>query len=303
MGFIWSIIWFIIRLFFTPPVLWITLGVIGFIVLCFVFAYKNEPKKTTNNFIPRNNFNNTQLKHEVKNELRIMNDCLHIVNTSNNIEIVVRRFHEMSESLRILALYENNPDVTFPQELPSKALDRLYDEESQIMINAIERSYNAMVDSSEQLKTEAGRKNRRAKYFTSLENIKSDMPKAAKDFIIALMNNEQPMSRINATMEFELLNKINALISRYEENNFDSEIEFELLGLVEPLMDAKCLSPTSVADALKSFGDSSYNAERPGLAYELYQKAINKNPKLPLKRKIDDLHKLITGGIHASKEK
>ena len=124
-----------------------------------------------------------------------MQDCVSILNTSENLETVVRRYDDLLTVLGRLCEYEKNPSVSFPHELPSAALRRIESEKGQIMNRAIQRAYAGMLRKCESLKTEKGRKNRQMKFFDELNALMPDFPEETRDFAVDFINrhiNELP---------------------------------------------------------------------------------------------------------------
>lgn len=132
--------------------------------------------------------NSSQLSASVNNDIRIMQDCVSILNTSENLQTVVRRYDDLLVVLGRLCEYEKNPAVSFPRELPSDVLRRMESEKSQIMNSAIQRAYNGMLRKCAALKTEKGRKNRQLKFFDELNDLMPDFPEETRSFVVDFIN-------------------------------------------------------------------------------------------------------------------
>ena len=138
----------------------IVAAVIGGIIFLIIFlvgfisAWRERPRETASNFAL------SPLGHAFQNDMRIMEDSLHFVNTSTNIETVIGRYYDLLNALSRLAAYENNPNVRFTSELPSAALARMQTDHTAIMNRAIDRAYAFEMEDASTLKTEKGRKNR-----------------------------------------------------------------------------------------------------------------------------------------------
>lgn len=132
----------------------------------------------------------TLLRKTVNNDIRIMNDCLKIINTSVNITTVVKRYEDLIVSLTRLASYEDNPNVSFEKELPSHALMRMDSEKSQIMNRAIKRSYDDVLLKCSALKDETSRIKRKQKFFDDLKSLMIFFPLETRDFANKLINKD-----------------------------------------------------------------------------------------------------------------
>lgn len=132
--------------------------------------------------------NPSPLSTVVNNDIRIMQDCVSILNTSENLKTVVQRYDDLIVVLGRLSEYENNPAISFPHELPSATLKRMESEKPQIMNRAIQRAYDGMLRKCAALKTEQGRKDRQLKFFDELSGFMSDFPEETQEFVIDFIN-------------------------------------------------------------------------------------------------------------------
>ena len=130
----------------------------------------------------------SHLNDIIQNDIRIMNDCLNLVNRSVNIETVIYRYGALLSVLARLSEYENNPAVSFPRELPSDVIVRIRNEKTKIMTAAVERAYNDMLEKAAELKTENARKSRQQKFFDLLTSHASDFPAETNDFVQSLLS-------------------------------------------------------------------------------------------------------------------
>lgn len=120
---------------------------------------------------------------QVDNDIRIMQDCLSIINNSKNIETVVSRFNDLLDILEKMASYENRSNVKHFKELPSQALIRMEKEKPDIMNRAIVRSYEHELHNASKLKTEKGQTNRLERYFALVESLSEELPAESLEFI------------------------------------------------------------------------------------------------------------------------
>lgn len=128
------------------------------------------------------------LQRTVDNDIRIMGDCVKILNTSSNLQTVVHRYDNLLAVLRRLCEYEGNPAVSFPRELPSDVLARITSEKAQIMNRAIQRAYDDVLHKCAALKTEKGRKNRQMKFFDEINSLMGGFPDETRDFAVDFIN-------------------------------------------------------------------------------------------------------------------
>jgi len=129
------------------------------------------------------NSSNKLLSDSINNDIRIMNDCLNLLNHSTNINTVISRYNDLLIVLSKLSEYENNVNVSFQSELPSEALARMHSEKAQIMNRAVQRAYDDMLHKSLSLKTDKGRKNRQIKFFNDLNDLMENFPVETQMFI------------------------------------------------------------------------------------------------------------------------
>jgi hypothetical protein len=133
--------------------------------------------------------NITQMQAD--NDIRIMQDCLSLINTSQNMETVVVRYNDLLNVLTRMSTYENKPNIKHLKERPSEALIRMHDEQADIMNRAVDRSYEHELDSASQLKTEKGRSNRIERYFAVLEELSSKLPQETLRYIEFLKSGKE----------------------------------------------------------------------------------------------------------------
>lgn len=128
------------------------------------------------------------LSTAVNNDLRIVSDCVNLLNTSTNLQTVISRYDVLVDALTRLSGYEGNPAVSFPRELPSETLVRISGEQSEIFNRAIRRAYDDVLHKCAALKTEKGRKNRQTKFFDELNALMPSFPPATQDFVVQFVN-------------------------------------------------------------------------------------------------------------------
>lgn len=172
---------------------------LGIVIYLIIDDVKHKKEREYTNKRPTAS-SNSALTQQVNNNLRIMNDCLNVVNTSTNVETVISRYDDLIDVLERLSKYENNAAVTFPREVPSEVMVRLKGEKSVIINNAISRAFDDTLTKSETLKTEKGRRNRLLKFFVQLDCITPLVPEESQLFIVKLIeDNGFTMQEIYST--------------------------------------------------------------------------------------------------------
>lgn len=108
-------------------------------------------------------------KIQMQGHLKIVKDCVNLVNTTFNPEVFFMRYNLMLEHLEALVglectgIFENSP------ELPSDAFTRIdaqFDEETN---KFLERSFENAKKHADTLKTESGKTNAIKRYFENME--------------------------------------------------------------------------------------------------------------------------------------
>ncbi len=124
----------------------------------------------------------------VNNDIRIVDDCVNILNNSSNLKTVISRYNVLLEALQRLSSYEGNPAVSFPRGLPSEELAKISGQKAEIMNRAIQRAYDDTLHKCAALKTEKGRKNRQMKFFDELNELMPSLPPDTQEFAIRFIN-------------------------------------------------------------------------------------------------------------------
>lgn len=130
---------------------------------------------------------------DVDNTVRILNDCVKIVKASKNIDVVMSRL-ELAQrhsyflkQLEMVKKYKGKPTA-------DNYLNLFVGSADGIIIGAIQRSYEDMMEKSSLLKTESGKQNRIDKYFNSLEEYDHIFSETVKDYIDILKVQGDPLS-------------------------------------------------------------------------------------------------------------
>lgn len=111
----------------------------------------------------------TAAKLESQGRLKIIQDCVSLVNTTVNPEVFFMRYNLMLEHLEALAglectgIYDNSP------ELPSEAFLRVEAQFDDATISFLDRSFENAKNRADTLKTDTGKKNAIKRYFDNME--------------------------------------------------------------------------------------------------------------------------------------
>ncbi len=120
----------------------------------------------TNNSSTKLVMSASQLKNssmiQVNNDLRIIQDCVNLVNKTTDPDVYFSRYKLMLEKAEHLKLFE--PYISFTGDSPSRSLEKLKAEEQQSINDFLHR----VVEKVECLKTDSGKKNRYQKLYTDL---------------------------------------------------------------------------------------------------------------------------------------
>ena len=110
-----------------------------------------------------------QAQFQSAGSLKIINDCVHLVNTTVNPEVFFMRYDLMLEHLETLAGLECTGIFENSRELPSEALLRVEKQFDAATIDFLNRSFENAKKHSDTLKTENGKKNAIKRYFDNME--------------------------------------------------------------------------------------------------------------------------------------
>ncbi len=120
----------------------------------------------TNNSSTKLVMSASQLKNssmiQVNNDLRIIQDCVNLVNKTTDPDVYFSRYKLMLEKAEHLKLFE--PYISFTGDSPSRSLEKLKTEEQQSINDFLHR----VVEKVDCLKTDSGKKNRYQKLYTDL---------------------------------------------------------------------------------------------------------------------------------------
>lgn len=103
---------------------------------------------------------------QASDDLRIIQDCIKIINTTTNPSVFFDRLDLLKEKGEHLKLLE--PYVKFANTSPSEAYTEVLNQEQESIYNLIGRCYCVAFDKAEKLKTEKGKKNQFQKFYDSL---------------------------------------------------------------------------------------------------------------------------------------
>lgn len=110
---------------------------------------------------------------QASNDLRIIQDCIKIIEETVNTETFFTRLELLKERSRHLKTLE--PYVKFSGASPTAALNEVLNDEQPAIYALISRCYNSAFDKAEKLKTEKGKKNQYQKIYESLDLYRDKM--------------------------------------------------------------------------------------------------------------------------------
>ena len=110
-----------------------------------------------------------QAKAQSSQWLKIVNDCVELVNTTKSPSVFFPRYNLMLEHLENLAGLECTGIFNNSKELPSVALSRVENQFPAATQDFIDRSYAAAKAKADTLKTDRGRKAAIARYFEEMD--------------------------------------------------------------------------------------------------------------------------------------
>lgn len=139
-----------------------------------VIAWQNLVTNTVSNSIK---VSKAQLlrasKMIVENHLCIIDDCVHLVNTTLEPEVFFKRFELLIAHCQEVNKYE--PFYPFLPPLPSEQYAIIIKNRPATEKLFIDRMYRNAINSAQKLKTEAGRKNKINKFYEKLKPYESRM--------------------------------------------------------------------------------------------------------------------------------
>ena len=101
--------------------------------------------------------------------LKIVNDCVTLVNTTVNPEVFFSRYNLMLENLEKLAGLECTGIFDNSKELPSDAFLRVESRFDDVTKTFLDRSFSKAKEHAETLKTDSGKLNALKRYFDNME--------------------------------------------------------------------------------------------------------------------------------------
>lgn len=103
----------------------------------------------------------------VKNELRIIKDCLEILETTTKPDIFFPRLELLEKKTSDLVKVEKY--VTFNGAKPSEALTNLFQDKQKVINDFLIRYFCSVFDKAETMKTDKGKLNQYIKFYDSLK--------------------------------------------------------------------------------------------------------------------------------------
>lgn len=126
-----------------------------------------------------------QLLHDayrsVNNDLRIIKDCIELVNTSSNPEVFFSRWETLLDKVKHLILFE--PYVNFSGESPSESYNKLISQYEQSVNDFLHRYYLTIEKKITNLKTEKAKENNLQKAYDKLQPFYPKLNETHKKYI------------------------------------------------------------------------------------------------------------------------
>lgn len=132
--------------------------------------------------------------YDIDRLLEIVDDCVRLVNTSNNFKTVVGRYNDLISTLHKIIEGADEDTLIFDQT-PSEVLAHVTNEKATILNEAVKRAYDDMLVKSNSLKTEKGCIDRKVKFFQSLKEGFDEFPSETQIFICSLA--EEDVSQVS----------------------------------------------------------------------------------------------------------
>lgn len=111
----------------------------------------------------------TQAKEQAQQRLKIVKDCVEILNTTVKPDVFFNRYNLMIEHLDALVGLESTGIFANSPELPSEAFLRVEKQFDDATNAFLDRSFEAAKVHAETLKTDNGKKNAIKRYFDNME--------------------------------------------------------------------------------------------------------------------------------------
>jgi len=124
-----------------------------------------------------------QAKEQAGQWLKIVNDCIQLVNTTTNPEVFFKRYNLMLEYLEKLAGVECTGIFSNSKELPSEAYLRVESIFPEATSCFIDRSFEAVKAKADTLKTEKGKLNAIGRYFEDMDKYIIFMSPESVDYL------------------------------------------------------------------------------------------------------------------------
>jgi hypothetical protein len=110
-----------------------------------------------------------QAQFQSQGSLKIINDCVELINTTVNPEVFFMRYNLMLEHLETLAGLECTGIFENSSELPSEAFLRIEAQFTAATNDFLDRSFEKAKEHADTLKTENGKTNAIKRYFNNME--------------------------------------------------------------------------------------------------------------------------------------
>ena len=126
----------------------------------------------------------------IPQEIRIINDCVNLINDTKTIDVYFPRWDLLIERLTELSKLEKFISFTLP--LPSTQLDDVFLHKEMLNQQFLERCWKNTFDSLNKLKTEKGKQNKIKKFFDTIFSFKQYLTPSNLEYLDNLKNKYTP---------------------------------------------------------------------------------------------------------------
>jgi hypothetical protein len=121
-------------------------------------------------------------KEQADNHLKIVRDCVELVNTTVNPDVFFKRYDLLLVHLEELAKFEGTGIFDNSRELPSATFLRVDEQFDSATNDFLDRSFEDAKKHAETLKTENGKRNAINRYFENMEKYISYMSEESLEY-------------------------------------------------------------------------------------------------------------------------
>ena len=130
-----------------------------------------------------------EANRKAQSNLKIIEDCIRLVNTTTNPEVFFFRYDLLIEHLTVLIPFEIY--VNFFGTLPSSMLRTVQQKRTAATSDFVQRCYDKTLQKASKLKTEIGKANAFINLFAELDGYIEQMPEQARKYYFSLEGYEK----------------------------------------------------------------------------------------------------------------